>query len=178
MLVVRAIAYLAFAIRLDAFCTASTIAEYVPQRQRCGEEPLMYAVLICSTDGDGVCSSSAVAVIIMPFWQKPHMGTCSSIQACCTGCKVWLDADPDRPFCFAHRSGRPSRVVICLPATVLSGSTHERASLPSTSTEQAPHCDRPQPNCGPLNSRSLRRTYNSGVSPGAWTSRRVPLTMN
>src|SRR4029453_1836059 len=118
MLVMGAIAYLAFAIRLDAFCTASTIAEYVPQRQRCGEGPLMYAALICSTDGDGVCSSSAVAVIIMPFWQKPHIGTCASIQACCTGCSG-VAADSDRPFCFAHRSGKPSSVVICLPATVL-----------------------------------------------------------
>jgi hypothetical protein len=27
----------------------------------------------------------------------------------------------------------------------------------------------PQPNCGPLNSRSLRRTYRSGVSLGAIT---------
>ena len=23
----------------------------------------------------------------MPFWQNPHIGTCSSIQACCTGCR-------------------------------------------------------------------------------------------
>src|SRR6187200_2087674 len=117
MLVVRAIAYLAFAIRLDAFCTASTIAEYVPQRQRCGEGPLVYAVLICSTDGDGVCSSSATAVIIMPFWQKPHIGTCSSIQACCTGCKVFSASAEDRPFCAAHLEASPSKVVTSLPVT-------------------------------------------------------------
>ena len=29
-----------------------------------------------------VLSSSSVALIIMPFWQKPHSGVCSSIQAC------------------------------------------------------------------------------------------------
>src|SRR4029450_1737927 len=128
MLVVRAIAYLAFAIRLDAFCTASTIAEYVPQRQRCGEGPLVYAVLICSTDGNGVCSRSATAGVTLPSWQNPHIGTCSSIHACCNGCKVWLAAAPDSPFCFAQRSGRPSSAVISFPATDTTGSAHQPRS--------------------------------------------------
>ena len=32
--------------------------------------------------------------MICPFWQKPHCGTCSSIQACCTGCSVPSLASP------------------------------------------------------------------------------------
>ena len=34
-------------------------------------------------------------------------------------------------------------------------------------TVQAPHCASPQPNFGPFNSSSLRRTYSSGVSGAA-----------
>jgi hypothetical protein len=37
---------------------------------------------ICASVGLGVRSSSAFAVRICPFWQNPHCGTCSSIQAC------------------------------------------------------------------------------------------------
>ena len=52
--------------------------------------------------------------MIWPFWQKPHCGTCSSIQACCTGCSV--------PFL-----ARPSSVVISL-FTLEHGVTHERVA--------------------------------------------------
>ena len=43
---------------------------------------------ICASVGCGFLSSSALAVMIWPFWQKPHCGTCSSIQACCSGCSL------------------------------------------------------------------------------------------
>src|SRR5579862_3619991 len=82
----------------------------------------------------------------------------------------------DSPFCMAHLAGSPSRVVTSLPAAAATVVTQERISLPSSSTEQAPHCARPQPNCGPDNSRSFRKTYRSGVSVGALISRRTPLT--
>ena len=42
----------------------------------------MNASLISATVGWRRVSSSSVALIIMPFWQKPHKGVCSSIQAC------------------------------------------------------------------------------------------------
>src|ERR1041385_3338658 len=126
----------------------------------------MNACLISATVGVAVCSSNSVALIIIPFWQKPHNGTCSSIQACCTGCSVFSAVAEGRPFCAAHRGARPSSVVTSLPVTLLTGNIQERTSLPSTKTEQDPHCARPQPNCGPLSPRSLRNTYNNGVSPG------------
>src|SRR5215475_11087893 len=86
------------------------------------------------------------------------------MKACCSGCSLL-----DEP--------RPSIVVISLLATVLIGVTHERTALPSTSTVQAPHCARPQPNFAPLSSRSLRSTYSNGVSGSAGTERLTPLTL-
>src|SRR5256885_8105079 len=41
-----------------------------------------------------VCSSDLLAFMICPFWQKPHCGTCSSIQACCRGCSLPSFAKP------------------------------------------------------------------------------------
>src|SRR6266536_388027 len=58
----------------------------------------------------------------------------------------------------------PSRVVIAPLAAADTGTEQERADLPSSSTVQAPHWASPQPNLGPFSSRSLRRTYRSGVS--------------
>src|SRR5258708_27202458 len=60
----------------------------------------------------------------------------------------------------------PSRssVVIGLFAAADTGTEQERTDLPSSSTVQAPHWASPQPNFGPFSSRSLRRTYRSGVS--------------
>src|SRR3954471_10738567 len=67
-------------------------------------------------------------------------------------------------------------VVISLEVTELIGVTQERTALPSTSTVQAPHCASPQPNLAPFSSRSLRKTYSSGVSGSAGTDRLAPLT--
>src|SRR5207302_98360 len=51
--------------------------------------------------------------------------------------------------------------------------------LPSSSALEAPHWARPQPNFGPFSSRSLRRTYRSGVSGAtADTFRVAPFTRN
>ena len=107
----------------------------------------MKASLISLTEGFGLLSSNSVALIIMPLWQKPQSGTCSSIHACCTGWSMSLACASDRCFCLAHRAGNPSRVVISLPIAVEAGVTQERISFPSSSTEHAPHCARPQPNC-------------------------------
>src|SRR5688572_31175495 len=70
----------------------------------------------------------------------------------------------------------PSSVVIALPVTAATGVTHERISLPSSSTEQAPHWARPQPKRGPCRCSSLCRTYNSGVSRLAVTLCTRPFT--
>src|SRR6185503_2233442 len=71
----------------------------------------------------------------------------------------------------------PSSVVIALPLTAATGVTHERISLPSNSTEHAPHCARPQPNRGPCRWSSLCRTYRRGVSRLAVTLWTRPFTL-
>src|SRR5258708_3303515 len=74
---------------------------------------------------------------------------------------------------------KPSSVVILLLAAVETGTEQERAGLPSSSTVQAPHWASPQPNFGPFSSRSLRRTYSSGVSGATEDTPRVaPFTRN
>src|SRR4029450_7152664 len=120
---------------------------------------------ICASVGDGFLSSRALAVMICPFWQKPHCGTCSSIQACCSGCST--------PFC-----ERPSSVVISAPCTDDTGRMHERTASPLIRTVQAPHWPNPQPNRGPCRSRSLQRAYTSGVDGSTSTACDLPLTRN
>src|SRR5258708_12343133 len=74
---------------------------------------------------------------------------------------------------------KPWSVVILLLAAVESGTEQEGAGLPSSSTVQAPHWASPQPNFGPFSSRSLRRTYSSGVSGATEDTLRVaPFTRN
>src|SRR6516162_4263354 len=63
------------------------------------------------------------------------------------------------------------------PLTAATGVTHERISLPSSSTEHAPHCARPQPNLGPCRWSSLCRTYRRGVSRLALTPWVRPFTL-
>ena len=77
----------------------------------------------------------------------------------------------------AYSAGMPSSVVIALPLTAATGVTHERISLPSSSTEHAPHCARPQPKRGPCRCSSLCRTYRSGVSRLAVTLCTRPFTL-
>src|SRR5712692_4480845 len=73
----------------------------------------------------------------------------------------------------------PSRVVMAPFAATDTGTEQERAGLPSISTVQAPHWASPQPNFGPFSSRSLRRTYRSGVSGATEDTLRVaPFTRN
>src|SRR2546430_5472640 len=73
----------------------------------------------------------------------------------------------------------PSSVVIAPFAAADTGSEQERTDLPSSSTVQAPHWASPQPNFGPFRSRSLRRTYSSGVSGATEDTFRVaPFTRN
>src|SRR5690348_3297808 len=87
---------------------------------------------ICASLGCGYLSSIALAVIICPFWQNPHCGTCSSIHACCRGCNLPLDE-------------RPSSVVTSA-FTDDTGRMQERTAAPLMMTVQAPHCPSPQPN--------------------------------
>jgi hypothetical protein len=47
-------------------------------------------------------------------------------------------------------------VVMLRPAARLTGSMHDREAVLSTSTVQAPHCPRPQPNFGPCSARDPR----------------------
>src|SRR6266550_7702919 len=117
---------------------------------------------ICASVGFGIFVRSATALMIWPFWQKPHCGTCSSIHARCTGCSVPSLASP-------------SSVVIS-PLTAEHGVTHERIAAPFMITAQAPHWPRPQPNRGPWSPRSLRRIYSSGVEGSISSVCVVPLT--
>src|SRR5262249_29163907 len=71
----------------------------------------------------------------------------------------------------------PSSVVMAFPLTAATGVTHERISFPSSSTEQAPHCARPQPKRGPCRCSSLCRTYSRGVSRLAVTLCTRPFTL-
>src|SRR5438128_9696418 len=74
---------------------------------------------------------------------------------------------------------RPSSVVMAPFAAAATGTEQERAGLPSSSTVQAPHWASPQPNFGPFSSKSLRRTYRSGVSGATDDTRRAaPFTRN
>src|SRR6266700_665559 len=73
----------------------------------------------------------------------------------------------------------PSSVVMAPFAAADTGTEQERADFPSISTVQAPHGASPQPNFGPFSSRSLRRTYRSGVSGATEDTFRVaPFTRN
>src|SRR5712692_6740959 len=73
----------------------------------------------------------------------------------------------------------PSSVVMLPFAAADTGTEQERTDLPSISTVQAPHWASPQPNFGPFSSRSLRRTYRSGVSGATDDTRRAaPFTRN
>src|SRR5205085_3229372 len=146
-----------FAITAAACLIAVRIRGYVPQRQRW---PFI-AVRIWSSVGFFVVESRSAAWIIIPFWQYPQSGTCTSIQACWSGCKAGLAAVVPRSF--AQSAGRPSKVVIAFPETAATGVTQERISFPSNNTEQAPHCARPQPKRGPCRCSSLCKTYSSGV---------------
>src|ERR1700730_18771083 len=95
-------------------------------------------------------------------------------MACCTGCSAGACASF---FCAAYQAGRPSSVVTDFPWTAETGVTHERVSTPFTSTEQEPHCARPQPKRGPCKSSSFARTYNRGVSGAAETTHGRSLTL-
>src|SRR5579862_4608786 len=164
---------MAFAAR----CTASIIAAYVPQRHKCGDGSLFVkASLICCTVGFGFFASSSTATIIIPLWQYPHCGTCSSIHACCTGCSVFAASSALKCFCSAQTAWSPSIVVSFLPTTYDSGVTHARISSPSRSTAQEPHCAMPQPSRGPVSFSSFRSTYRTGVSGEAETACSTPFT--
>src|SRR3954468_1153030 len=119
---------------------------------------------IWASVGFGFLSSSTFAVMIWPFWQKPHCGTCSSIHACCSGCSLPFDASP-------------SSVVISL-LTEEVGVTQDRTAAPLMITVQAPHWPRPHPNFGPCSPRSLRRTYSSGVDGSTSTVWERPFTFS
>src|SRR5579862_8810364 len=119
---------------------------------------------ICASVGLGVLSSSALAVMICPFWQNPHCGTCSSIQACCSGCSL-------------PPLESPSSVVTSL-LTEETGVMHDRVAPPFMITVHTPHWPSPQPNRGPCKPRSLRRMYSSGVDGSTSTVCMLPFTFN
>src|SRR5665213_993074 len=119
---------------------------------------------ICASVGLGFLSSRTLAVMIWPFWQKPHCGTCSSTQACCSGCSLPSLASP-------------SRVVIS-PFTAEAGVMQDRTAAPFIITVHSPHWPRPQPNRGPCNPRSLRRMYSKGVEGSTSNACILPFTFN
>ena len=119
---------------------------------------------ISASVGFGFRSNRALAVMICPFWQKPHCGTCSSIHACCTGSSLPSFASP-------------SSVVIS-PLTRDATVIHDRVATPPMITVQAPHWPSPHPNLGPRNLRSFRRTYSRRVDGSTSTVCSVPFTFN
>src|SRR5438067_12924337 len=118
---------------------------------------------ICVSDGFGNLSSSAFAVMICPFWQKPHCGTCSSIHACCTG---WSLPSLDMP----------SSVVTSL-FTLETGVMQDRVATPLTMTVHDPHWPNPQPKRGPRAPISFLKTYSSGVAESTSTVCVLPFTL-
>ena len=54
-------------------------------------------------------------------------------------------------------------VVICLPATALTGTEQERVATPSMCTVQAPHWAMPQPYLVPVRPIVSRNTHSRGV---------------
>src|SRR5260221_3924983 len=78
--------------------------------------------------------------------------------------------------CGAPSFESPSSVTIDASPTAATGMTHERTGLPLTSTVQAPHWPRPQPNLGPFSARSFLSTYSSGVWPSQSTATRLLFT--
>ena len=72
---------------------------------------------------------------------------------------------------------RPSMVVIFFPATALTGVVQERTGWPSTCTVQAPHSAMPQPYLVPVSVSFSRITHSKGMSAGASTWLRLPLTI-
>src|SRR3954454_11289715 len=96
------------------------------------------------------------------------------MNACCSGCSA---GDSASPFCCAYNAGNPSSVVTALFTTFATGGTQERISTPSASTEQEPHCAKPQPKRGPRNSNSLVSTYSKGVSGVLVTGHSRPFTL-
>src|ERR1700682_4563120 len=119
---------------------------------------------ISSSVGFGFLSSSALAVMICPFWQKPHCGTCSSIQACCTGWSLPFVANPSS--------------VVTSPFTEESSVLQDRVAAPFMITVHSPHWPSPQPKCGPCKPRSLRRMYSRGVEGSTASVCILPFTFN
>src|SRR4029077_671687 len=113
------------------------------------------ACVIWSSEGCGVLASKAAAVMICPVWQYPHCGTCSAIQACCSGCSPLED--------------KPSIVVMFFATACETGVEQERTGAPSTCTVHAPQRPAPQPNFVPVNCKVSRNTQSSGVSGPTFT---------
>src|SRR5579862_3839983 len=73
--------------------------------------------------------------------------------------------------CGCSSEPRPSSVVMPRFCAPLTGMLQERTAVPSMITVQTPHWPSPQPNRGPCNSRSSRKTYKSGVVGSVSTTR-------
>src|ERR1035438_10622049 len=69
---------------------------------------------------------------------------------------------------------RPSMVMICLPATSLTGVEQDRTACLSTMTVQAPQKASPHPNLVPVRPRSERSTHNSMRSSSTFTLAGLP----
>src|SRR5215472_2455353 len=69
-------------------------------------------------------------------------------------------------------------VVMRLPAAALSGVLQERTGWPFRCTTQAPQSDVPQPYFVPVSESFSRITHNRGISAGASTWLRLPLTIS
>src|SRR5437879_5865513 len=69
-------------------------------------------------------------------------------------------------------------VVIGPPAAADTGRMQERTAAPLKCTVHAPHWPMPQPNFGPLRSRTSRSTQRRGICGGTSTVADLPLTFS
>src|SRR5207244_3023939 len=116
------------------------------------------------SDGCGLRSSSARAVIIMPGVQKPHWRPCASMKPSCTGSSL-----PSR--------SRPSTVRTSWPSAITASVVHDLTGSPSTRTTQVPQFDVSHPQWVPVRPRVSRRKWTSRRRGSTSAERGSPLTV-
>src|SRR5215210_1783205 len=117
------------------------------------------ASLISSSDGRGVRSSSAVAVMIMPGVQHSHWRPCSSLNPCC---KRLRSAPLETP----------SIVVTSCPFALTASTVQDLTGSPSRCTVHAPQLEVSHPQWVPVSPRVSRMKWTS-KSRGSTSASRV-----
>src|SRR5690606_7322367 len=140
--------------------TARTMFSYPVQRHSCPE----MASRISPSDGSGLVSSSARAVISIPGVQNPHCRPWHSMNPCCTGSSWPLRA-------------RPSTVRISWPWAITASMVQDFSGLPSNHTTQVPQLEVSHPQWVPVRPRCWRRKCTSSSRGSTSRVYSVPLTV-